>query len=114
MRKTPFCIHADPIATRVGTNVVYCLGKDLLHLSASESKEFIQSLNDFVQPQQLYFTIGTQPDEWYCYAKTKPKIKTVALKKILNRNLLAYFPQGKEAAEWNRLLTEIQMSLHQH
>jgi hypothetical protein len=50
---------------------------------------------------------------WLLELPKQPEINTVDLNSLIGKEISRYLPTGKEQKKWQRLLTEIQMLLHQ-
>ena len=51
-------------------------------------------------------------DRWYIKCTSPANILTTELDQVIGRDIQNYLPNGKDASNWHRLMTEIQMLLH--
>jgi hypothetical protein len=97
-------IHVEP-----SMNGIFCFGHEGLEcLTEEDSRELLQAVQAITQETIAYDT----PWEWTLMAM--PALKTFPLKKAMHQELRPFLPSGKDAARWNRWMTEVQMVLHAH
>ncbi|MBX2835571.1 MAG: hypothetical protein KTR35_01875 [Gammaproteobacteria bacterium] len=88
----------------------------LIDVSAAEAKQIQQTLNQFLAEDgtQLSFT---SPERWYlhgCAMESIKQLDSLPAPVLAGRNVGHFLPRLEGAASWRRLLTEVQMALHDH
>ena len=91
---------------------VYLLGNQDLSLDSDEANKFVAEINIFLRADNLKL-IAAKPKQWYLQLPLTPEIKTQNISAAVGKEIFAYLPQGKRQDYWRKLLTEIQMLLHQ-
>jgi hypothetical protein len=84
-----------------------------LAVARPDADVLVASLNQHFAAGGLQFHIGSS-GRWYLQPETPPAIATSLPEAAIGRDTSAYMPQGMEAAQWNRLLNEMQMLLFEH
>ena len=84
-----------------------------LDIARPDAELLVASLNQHFVAEGLQFHIGSS-GRWYLQLETPPAVMTSLPDAAIGRDTSAYMPQGMEAAQWNRLLNEMQMLLFDH
>lgn len=89
---------------------------EALDISPQECHELQASINEFLKSDGTHFEC-VSPERWYlkgCDPDHIAQLHTLPAHVLARRNLGHFLPRGVETAYWRRLLTEIQMTLHNH
>jgi hypothetical protein len=78
----------------------------------AESDALIEAANALLAAADLELVRAA--DRWFVRAAVPWQLDAQPLAAVLGRPLHAVMPAGHDAARWNRLLTEIQMTWHAH
>ncbi len=107
-------VRADPAHLRPDIAGAHLLAVGTLQLDPDEVDELRRAL------APLFGDVGMQlstphPDRWYLHLPPAAKLPLLSPPwRALGEDLRAHWPQGPEAARWQRLLNECQMLLHAH
>lgn len=82
-------------------------------LTGEESRSLIDSLSEYLAGTgfRLYFI---SPGLWILHADRMIECETVAPEAVVGVNIREAMPSGRDADSVNRLITELQMLLHEH
>ena len=72
-----------------------------------------RQLNDFVAVDGLEF-FKLSASEWYMSGMSADSLDSYPPSFLANRNVSTFLPSGDSMASWRRLMTELQMLLHNH
>ncbi len=104
-------LRADPVQIEAENNVAYMLGNTHLAISDEEAQALKRDINNFIAADSLTL-ITASPTSWYFSSTRNLEIETIPLRDVLYKNLYNHLPRGQHYQYWRRLLTEIQMLLH--
>jgi len=107
-------LQADPVPFKVAQNGIYCLDPAMLSLTLDEAQQLCAAINRFLSHDDITLSCRAIPLAWQCQVNHKPRLKTIPLHKVINKEISAYLPRGEDAILWRQLMTEIQMLLHTH
>lgn len=106
LRADPVHLHADKTALRL-------FPADQLALSAAETKQLIDSLNEQYCNEGLEFIVAASGC-WYLRFDRPAALTTRPLTEVAGKDIRHYLPSGCDSGYWNSLFNEIQMLLHAH
>jgi len=106
-----YWLRADPVHLVLQRDS-FSLG-ECVALSLRDTQTLMAVLNEHFAPDGLQFYVAGS-GRWYLHLNIHPEISTSLLETVIGRDISAYFPQGAGGGEWNRLLNEMQMLLHDH
>lgn len=106
-------LRADPLHVQAGTHHHILFDQARLDLDREESAALVASLNEALQPEQMRLMALT-PGRWYLELPAPLSILTLPLSTGLAMGAPPWSPTGPDAPRLKRLLTEIQMLLHEH
>lgn len=105
-------VCVDFIELKPDQSTVYCLGYQHLGLTAAERQALIDAIRPlFPQPEQLKQGASGQ---WYYHSANPVDFSSLPLLELTGKSLQQVCPTGAQAGDWQRLITEIQMTLHHH
>jgi len=106
-----FWLRADPLHLRADRDRLLAFGGAALELSQEEAAALVGELNAHFQDDGWTLE-APHPARWYLRLSEDPGIRTVAVTKVLGRDVDQFLPSGPDAKHWHGLLNEIQMLLH--
>lgn len=106
-------LRADPLHLQAGTHHHVHFDQARLDLDAEESAALIASLNDMLRAEGALLRAPT-PGRWYLQLTDTPLLQTLPLSSGLALGAALWSPMGPDASRFKRLLTEMQMLLHEH
>ena len=106
-------LQADPLHVQAGTHHHIHFDQARLDLDREESAALVASLNEALQSEQMRLMAAT-PGRWYLELPAPLSILTLPLSVGLDMGAQPWSPTGPDAPRLKRLLTEIQMLLHEH
>jgi hypothetical protein len=84
-----------------------------LRITDAEAAAFAQTLSQHLAQEGI--TLHTpRADRWYLRCEQPQAVTTQALADAIGRDVRPSLPQGVDGRRWHRILTEIQMLLHNH
>ena len=104
-------LRADPIHLRAENNSVLLMDHTAFSLSQYETLVLIADIKEVLTQHGLKLE-APAVDRWYIKLKQLPNIKTTPIHEVVGKDIYKYLPTGKGKAFWDRLASEIQMSLH--
>lgn len=104
-------VRADPISLKADRDTAKLVPAEQLALSDSEADELLAVLNAFVEQDGLRF-FRKDTSRWYLSGMSAEALESYPPSFLADRNASAFLPDGDAAANWRRLLTEVQMLLH--
>ncbi|MFP4611381.1 MAG: hypothetical protein ACLFQT_10205 [Thiohalophilus sp.] len=108
-----FCLRADPIHLQADMTSAVLRAHQELRLDADEAQQLVDSINQHLHQDGLQLVMG-QPHHWYLSLTAAPQLQTSPLPSLLLQDINPHLPRGESAAEWRRLMNEIQMLLYDH
>jgi hypothetical protein len=111
-----YWLRADPVHLRVHNDGLILLAPETLEIAEDESRELTGALNRQFEAEGFVFR-APHPRRWYVrirQAPRAPKIRTIALKQAIGRDVNRLLPEGEERLRWHRIFNEVQMLLHAH
>ncbi|NIO40946.1 MAG: hypothetical protein GTO41_12655, partial [Burkholderiales bacterium] len=113
LRNSTFWICAQPVHLAIDGNGLFLRPYSELHLSSDESQmlfSFLQSRLAEHDLEMAHIDTGL----WCIGTRGRHKLSTVDIDWAVHRRVDSLLPSGEDAAWWQRLLVEVQMSLHEH
>ncbi|KLT73043.1 hypothetical protein PL75_05040 [Neisseria arctica] len=106
-------VFASPVWQQMGMHHMDMLGGGAVGISEAESAELIADLNAFYQADGWCF-YALRPDWWLLTLPQEPDWCVAPLPDALGQNDGTVRAEGKDAAQWLQMQTEMQMLLHNH
>ena len=111
--KADYYLQADPVHLTLQRDCFVLSDPKALSISASEMQALCAVLNQHFLEDGLVFELTPKPQLLLRLA-TAPHIKTSLPEAAVGRNVFTFLPQGAEASQWNKIINEVQMLLHDH
>ncbi|MGM0680140.1 MAG: hypothetical protein ACQESY_09780 [Pseudomonadota bacterium] len=108
-----FCLRADPVHLQADMSSAVLRAHQELRLDVDEAHQLVESINQHLHQDGLQLVMG-QPHHWYLSLPAAPEVATSPLPSLLLQDINPHLPRGDSAAEWRRLMNEVQMLLHDH
>lgn len=103
---------ADPVGLSFAREHLLLADASTLDVAAAEAERLIVDLNrDFSELGR--FEAGT-PERWYLCTHAPVATRFAPLAAVVARPLAHHLPEGPDAAQWHRLINELQIWLHNH
>lgn len=112
MDSSTWVMAADPLFLQADQKTVHAVDTVPLQITDDETKELLTLLNAFLEKDDLKI-VAHSPAHWYFFLPTDPQIRSVAINALAHQDLNACLPKGLQQHKWRKLLTELQMLLHQ-
>ena len=109
----PFWLCAQPAHLAVDRDRLLLLPRRQLPLSDRESHALLSTLREVFVREGLALA-QVDAGTWLIGCPHVQRLQTFAPELVEGRDIDAYQPRGEDAPRWQRLLTEIQMLLHEH
>ncbi len=108
------CLCVEPVHFQAGLDDVRCLMPP--PLATEEADAILQSLQPFFSLAgfELVHASDDPTGAWYLWCERDVKFTTFSLQGSVAARLYDLMPQGPDAGELRRLMTEVQMLLHDH
>jgi len=103
---------ADPVGLRFARDHLLLTDAGELEVGADEAAALVQGLNESFGDAGR-FEMGS-PARWYLHAQAPPRARFAPLAEVVGRPVAHFMPTGEAAAEWHRLINEIQVWMHNH
>jgi len=107
-----YWLVADPVTVEVGLASAELAGV-VGDLDRMETDALVATLNAHFASDELAF-VAPRPSRVFVRAAAASRLSTVAASAALRRPLRPLLPQGRDAANWRRWQSEIEMLLHEH
>jgi hypothetical protein len=108
-----FWFTATPVYLRTQRHGLTLSDPASLRITDTEAAAFAQTLSKHVAQEGI--TLHTpRADRWYLRCEQPQAVTTQALADAIGRDVRPSLPQGLDGRRWHRILTEIQMLLHNH
>lgn len=104
-------LRADPVHLQADMHQVLLFDARTLDVSATEADSLVTEFNQAFSTEGLHLSV-LHPSRWYLHLKAEPGIRTTPLPQVVGRDITPYLPQGVNARNWRRRLTEVQMLFH--
>lgn len=106
-------MYADPVHFTLQRDYFSLAYPAPLLLPRDESADLLADINRHFGEDGLVFCIGAS-GRWYLRTEHAPQMSTTLLERAAGRDVREFQSQGPDAANWKRILNELQMLLHQH
>lgn len=107
-----YWMYAAPVHLILGRDNLFMSEPAPLPLTTDEVASVITTLNDYFAADGYHFY--AKEEAWYLGLDADPKIKAIALKHMLKKDVASSMPEGDGALAWAKLQNEIQMLLSRH
>lgn len=104
-------LHADPVHLVADRDQLFLSASMALQLTQSEADELLVDLNRVYNDDGWHFVAAT-PQRWYLRLPHAMAIQTIPTDEAMGRRVGEVLPQGDDALNWQRVMTEVQMLLH--
>lgn len=111
-RDANWWVRADLVHKRADRDQLVLLGRAAAASDPQFSDEVARRVRPLVEEEGLIFEVAT-PNRWYIGAKDDPQLRTYPPSEAMGQPLNEFLPKGKGRQLWQRLMTEIQMVMHQ-
>jgi len=108
-----YWLRADPVHLLAHRDRLTLLDPGALNPRAEEATELVALLNRHFSGDGLVFQ-APHPARWYVRAPGAPRLATRELMQAAGRDIAGALPTGEDSLRWRRVLTEIQMLMHEH
>ncbi len=103
---------ADPVNLRFAREHLILADAATLAITPAEAGALVGALNE------LFADVGrfeaTTAERWYLRPHTPPRARFVPLAEAVGRPVARCLPEGEDARDWQRLISEAQIVLHNH
>lgn len=106
-------VCADPVHLRAERDHARLVPAAALDIEPAEAHDLLGALNNLVGADGLNFELA-EPGRWYLTGMPAHALDTWPVHAVAQRNVANFMPAQGEAAEWRRLMTEVQMLMHTH
>ena len=104
-------LQADPVHMVADRDQLYLSAHQGLELTQSEADRLIAELNGLYTEDGWRF-FAPSPQRWYLRLAEPLSLQTVSTSQAIGHTMGEVLPQGKDAMQWQRVMTEIQMLFH--
>jgi hypothetical protein len=108
-----YLLRADPVHLRADQSVLRLFDAGTFNILQQEADQLVDTFNSFYAGQGLRLQAPC-PQRWYLVLEQPPGLATTPLLSVGGQDIDACLPQGADAADWHRLLNEVQMLFHEH
>lgn len=108
-----YWLRADPVHLAINQRGAEMADPAALSVTQEEARQLTALLNAQFGADGLRFVAAT-PQTWLLQVPARPDAIFTPLDSVYGRTIHDFLPQGAEAANWHRLINEIQMLLHGH
>lgn len=108
-----YWMRADPVELQLDLSAVYFMDGEHLNLTHEEIEALRKDLNLFLHQEGITLYTPTKT-RWYLQLKENPHIKTFYSEELIGKNISNWLPCGERQTYFRKLMTEIQMVLHDH
>ncbi len=108
-----YLLRADPVHLRADQSVLRLFDASTFSIEQQEADALVDTFNSFYAGQGLYLQAPC-PQRWYLALEQSPGLATTPLLAAGGQDIDACLPKGADAADWHRVLNEVQMLFHEH
>ena len=112
-QKAAYYLQADPVHLSLQRDCFVLSDPSALSITDTEMQTLCDVLNQHFLQDGLVFEL-TPKHQLLLRLATAPQIKTSLPDTVVGKNVFAFLPQGANAMQWNKIINEIQMLLHEH
>ena len=105
-------LRADPVHLRLEQVRLSLIPGTWCGISREEADAYIATLNRHFDGR--YFFVAVRPDQWCLHAGIDAALESASPLELAGRDVDESLPSDAASAQWNALLNEIQMALHEH
>ncbi len=105
-------MRADPVHLRAERDAVVLLDDTSFHLERHEALLFVAGLQEIFAEQSIELQVPANHYRWYLKLKDRLRIKTVPIHDTVGDDIRRHRCGGRDRMVWERLVTAVQMSLH--
>lgn len=106
-------LRITPVHLHVGLDHLLLTDPGTLELGIDEARQLAESVAPVFAEQGLVLQAAA-PLRWYLHGGALPGLVLRSWRMAAGRNIDVYSPQGEPARLWRKLVTEVQMSWHEH
>ncbi len=108
-----YLLRADPVHLRADQRVLRLFDAGTFSIRQEEADQLVDTFNRFYAGQGMHLQAPC-PQRWYLVLDQPAAITTTPLLSAGGQDIDACLPQGAGAADWHRILNEVQMLFHEH
>lgn len=108
-----FWICAQPVHLAVERDDLILQPVAQMHVSEDESRRFFSVVEAHLAQERLQM-VHVQAGLWCVGAREAQRLSTTDIELAEGRSVDGLLPAGEDAPRWQRLVTEAQMTLHEH
>jgi len=108
-----YIMRADPVYLRADQSILRLFDADTFSVTQAEADELVTAFNAFYRERGWQLQAPC-PRRWYLTLAAPPAMTTTAVSQLGGQDIDAFLPQGEDAADWHRILNEVQMLFHAH
>ena len=108
-----YLLRADPVHLHADQSVLRLFDASTFGIRQQEADELVDTFNRFFAGQGLRLQAPC-PQRWYLALEQPAEISTTPVLSVGGQDIDACLPQGADAADWHRVLNEVQMLFHEH
>jgi hypothetical protein len=113
-RTAEFWMHVEPVHLAAGLDRLTLVPwQEHTQVRMEERARLADTIGSHVREQSLRFEVAAD-GQWLMAAPRMLDVQTIDLEVAVERELDAAMPRGRDAGELRRLMTELQMLLHEH
>ena len=103
-------LHADPVNLQADMQRAVLSDAQTLHIRDDEAEQLVEQINSHFAEDGLRVIIA-DANNWFI-PLDNCDLQTTPLKQAIGRNVNSLLPTGEGAAQWKRILNEVQMLMH--
>ncbi len=107
-----FWLRADPVELKADLAAVYMYGNQHLQLTDVQIQEIKSKIQPLLNDYKIILRT-TEQNRWYLQCPERTNITSIAHDEILGKDVINFLPKSSGKINWQKLQTEVQMTLHQ-
>lgn len=108
-----YWLRADPVHLRISRDRLTLAEGSVLAVSKDEAEALTAALADHFGSGGPIFQ-ARHSHRWYVALDRAPRLATRPLPEVAGGDIARFLPTGDDAMGWQRIVTEVQMVLHEH
>ena len=104
-------LRADPVMLSVTHNAIYCRGNRVLNLNQLERDSIELLVNDYFKDQSIELIL-CDSNRGYLKYTGQVGCQFMSLAEVMGQDISQRLPRGENATFWHRLMTDLQLLLH--
>ena len=108
-----YIMRADPVYLRADQSILRLFDADTFPVTQAEADKLVTAFNSFYSERGWQLQAPC-PRRWYLTLAAPPAMTTTAVSQLGGQDIDAFLPRGEDAADWHRILNEVQMLFHAH